>query len=304
MKRAASLLALVVLTACSAQQGVATSPPTTTSVIASGMSSSPPAGATPSTIASRATSTPGRSATSAVPTRTPTATQSSPAPTKPTPTRASSTRTTSTRPTSARPTPTRPTSTTARPTSATIRWDPIPYPESRLTQMADYARRHYGVHTATITPKVIVLHFTESDTWSSVWNLFASNAPNRGEYPGTCAQFVIDKSGVVHQLTPATRMCRHTVGLNHVAIGIEFVQATHGNSSSWADRQILERDAQVEAGLALVRRLQSTYDIPDANVIGHASADDSRYFVEHLGWVNTHTDWQPADVARFVARLH
>ena len=54
---------------------------------------------------------------------------------------------------------------------------------------------------------------------------FASNAANRGEKPGTCAHFVIEKSGKIHQLVPLGVRCRHAIGLNHVSIGIEMVQA-------------------------------------------------------------------------------
>ena len=103
----------------------------------------------------------------------------------------------------------------------------IPYDKTRQDQMAAYAKRHYGIASATLDPKVIVLHFTETDTWEPVRSTFTADSPNRGELPGTCAHFVVDQSGVVHALVPTTVMCRHAIGLNHVAIGIEIVQATH-----------------------------------------------------------------------------
>ena len=56
------------------------------------------------------------------------------------------------------------------------------------------------------------------------------------ELPGTCAHFVIDTDGTIYQLVSTSIMCRHTVGLNYTAIGIEHVGtsdaqilATHGS---------------------------------------------------------------------------
>ena len=34
---------------------------------------------------------------------------------------------------------------------------------------------------------------------------------------------MIDTDGTIYQLVPLTTMCRHTVGLNYTAIGIEHV---------------------------------------------------------------------------------
>lgn len=181
--------------------------------------------------------------------------------------------------------------------------DPIPYPQTRRDQMAAYSQRHYGVASAALTPKVIVLHFTTGDTWQGAWATFAANTTNRGEYPGTCAHYVIDYAGVVHQLVPLTLQCRHTIGLNHVAIGIEIVQSLQGHSSTWAEQQILGRTAQVNAALALVRQLQATYGIGSSDVIGHAMANSHRLFIDKLGWRNDHSDWSVASIATFRSRL-
>ena len=94
-------------------------------------------------------------------------------------------------------------------------------------------------------PRVIVLHFTANNSYSATWNTFASNAANRGEKPGTCAHFVIEKSGKIHQLVPLNVRCRHAVGINHVAIGIEMVQET-GSDARAAARKILNRPKQVD----------------------------------------------------------
>ncbi len=179
----------------------------------------------------------------------------------------------------------------------------IPYSQSRKDQMAAYAKRHYGVATSTLTPKVIVLHFTETDTWEPVRSTFVANVPNRGELPGVCAHFVVDQKGVIRALVPTNVMCRHAIGVNHVAIGIEIVQATHGHTSLWADQQILGRPAQIQAVLGLVRQLQTQFGIAAEDIVGHATANRHRLFLDKQGWRNDHTDWQAPSVAEFRSRL-
>jgi hypothetical protein len=168
--------------------------------------------------------------------------------------------------------------------------------------MAAYSARHYGVDSWRLHPRAIVLHFTASSTYASAHAAFTSDAPNLGEEPGTCAQYVVDQDGTVYEQVPPTIQCRHTIGLNDVAIGIENVQLT-GPSSHWADQQILHRPLQIDADLRLVRWLQAVFHIPTSDVIGHAMANDSPLFHDREGWRNDHTDWQADDVAQFRARL-
>ncbi|MEO6953640.1 MAG: peptidoglycan recognition family protein [Polyangia bacterium] len=178
----------------------------------------------------------------------------------------------------------------------TIVQSPIAYPATRKSEMATYSKNHYGIETYALEPKQIVLHFTATSTYSSAWNTFEGNTMNRGEYPGTCAQFMVDKDGTIHQLVDEAVRCRHTVGLNHVALGIEMVQET-GTGAHWADQQILARPAQIDAVLHLVRWLQHEHGIATTDVLGHAMANQSPYFLDLEGWTNDHTDWQPEDVA-------
>jgi N-acetyl-anhydromuramyl-L-alanine amidase AmpD len=169
--------------------------------------------------------------------------------------------------------------------------------------MAAYALRHYGVATSRLThPRLVVLHFTASSSYPGVHAAFASDTPNNGELPGTCAHFVVDKDGTIYQQAPLDIMCRHAIGVNDRSIGIEMVQET-GPSSSWADQQILARPAQIQSVLALTAWVCSRYGIPVDDVIGHSMVNDSPFFRDNEGWRNDHTDWQPADVARVRAML-
>ena len=179
---------------------------------------------------------------------------------------------------------------------------PIPYPASRQQEMAAYSLRHYGTASWQLMPTMIVLHYTAGGTGASTRAVFAADTVNLGELPGTCAHFVVDQDGTVSQLVPTSIRCRHTIGLNDQAIGIEMVQAG-GSSAAWADRQILDRPAQVGAALALVRSLQAQFGIATTNVIGHARANAAPQFHDLRGWRNDHADWAAADVAEFRSRL-
>lgn len=181
-------------------------------------------------------------------------------------------------------------------------YDPIPYGAVRKKQMARFASRHYGVKDwRQLQVKQVILHFTVSNTYSSIHNWFASSTPagyfpGKAEKPGVCAQFVIDKDGTIYQQVKLTKMCRHTTGLNSTSIGIEFVEMTSAAN-------ILGRPRQLQSGLALVRWLQAKYSISDKDVIGHQMANKSRYFQDNQGWINDHVDWYPSQVRTFRSQL-
>jgi N-acetyl-anhydromuramyl-L-alanine amidase AmpD len=184
-----------------------------------------------------------------------------------------------------------------------IHEDPISYGAHRRAEMAAYSQRHYGDREYRLTnPQVIVLHFTGTDSYASVWSTFDSNAPNMGELPGVCSHYVIEQDGTINELVPPRIRCRHTIGLNYTAIGIEMVQST-GKGSHWADQQILARRPQIRAAVRLVRWLQSRYAITTGEVIGHSMANDDSHFKDREGWVNDHTDWLKRDVKEFRSRL-
>ena len=102
----------------------------------------------------------------------------------------------------------------------------IPFPDKRKQEMRRYAQRHYGIDDYRLrNPKVIVEHFTATDSFSSAWNTFAQDVPDveLHELPQVCSHFIVDRDGTIYQLVSTTIMCRHTVGLNWTAIGIEHV---------------------------------------------------------------------------------
>ena len=115
--------------------------------------------------------------------------------------------------------------------------DPIPFGAKRREETAQYSLRHYGQDTWRLTPHVIVLHFTDGSSYEGAHQLFASDTPNLGELPGDTSHFIIDTNGTIYQQLSTQIRGRHAIGVNWVAIGIEFVQP-QGASSHWADQQI------------------------------------------------------------------
>ena len=175
--------------------------------------------------------------------------------------------------------------------------------------MADYSRRHYGQHTYVLSnPKAIVLHHTDGALWKSAWDYFNSNTAyltpsGKREKPGVSAQFIIDKDGTIYQLMPLSYRARHCVGMNWKSFGIEFVQESAGHSGRWMDRQILKRNKQVNAGLKLVRYLKGRFGIKNTDIVGHATANSSRFFKDLTGIKNGAGDWFAPEVKVFRSRI-
>ena len=178
--------------------------------------------------------------------------------------------------------------------------DPIPFGARRKAEMRAYARRHYGLDTALLKdPRVIVEHVTVTRTFRATFNTFAPDVPDAElhELPGVCSHFVVDRGGKIHQLVPLRLMCRHTVGLNDTAIGIEHV--------GMSDAQVLGDAKQMRASLRLTRWLQAKFGIATENVIGHAESLSSPYHHERVKRLRTqtHGDWVHRDMVVYRREL-
>ena len=92
-------------------------------------------------------------------------------------------------------------------------------------------------------------------------------------------------------------MCRHTVGLNWTAIGIEHV--------GYSDAPGARRPPQMHASLALVRWLRCRFHIEIANVIGHNESLSSPYHHERVAALRTqtHGDFVHADMRVYRTKL-
>jgi len=177
---------------------------------------------------------------------------------------------------------------------------PIPYTAERKADMAAYAKRHYGIDDYRLrNPKVIVEHYTATSAFAPVFDYFSRNEPDPElhELPGVCSHYVIDRDGAIYRLVPASIMCRHTVGLNWTAIGIEHV----GQS----DAQVMGNRRQLAASLRLTRALQGRHGIATRNVIGHNENRQSPYHRERVARLRTqtHQDFPKAVMDGYRRRL-
>ena len=177
-----------------------------------------------------------------------------------------------------------------------VRRTPIPYGERRRAEMRAYARRHYGIDDFRLSrPRVIVQHYTASNSFRAAYDTFARDVPDveLHELPGVCAHYLIDRDGTIHELVPTTIMCRHTVGLNYTAIGIEHVGTSDG--------QVLSNRRQLRGSLRLTRMLQGRYRIRTRDVIGHNESLSSPYHREQVARLRrqTHGDFRRASMNRY-----
>jgi N-acetylmuramoyl-L-alanine amidase len=177
---------------------------------------------------------------------------------------------------------------------------PIPFGHKRKLEMAAYAKRHYGIDGYRLrNPRVVVEHWTAGSSFSSAYNTFAPDQPDveLHELPGVCSHFVIDTDGTIYQLVPVSIMCRHTVGLNYTAIGIEHV----GSS----DAAVLGNRRVLKSSLALTRWLRCRHGIGLKDVIGHNESLSSRYHRERVRSLRTqtHGDMRRASMRVYRSKL-
>lgn len=144
---------------------------------------------------------------------------------------------------------------------------PIIFDEQRIELTKEYLLKRYELDqdTPEITPKMVVLHWTAIPSLKKSFEAFnRSTLPNwRPDLVNVSglnvsSHFLVDQDGTIYRLMPETTMARHTIGLNHCAIGIENVGGTEGLPLT---------KQQLKSNIYLVNYLASKYDID--YVIGH-----------------------------------
>ena len=167
--------------------------------------------------------------------------------------------------------------------------------------MAAYSKRHYGVRQWRLKkPRQIVEHVAVAASVGQVINAFRANRPDPefGELPNVCAHFVVSGAGRVYQLVPVRIRCRHVVGLNHVAIGIEH--------TGFRDGDVLGNRRQMRASVRLTKWLRCRYGIRLRDVIGHRESLRSRFHRELVPSMKhqTHGDFRHTSMRRYRKALH
>jgi N-acetylmuramoyl-L-alanine amidase len=177
---------------------------------------------------------------------------------------------------------------------------PIPFGPKRKREMAAYSERHYGHRAWRLRhPHVIVEHMAQASTAAAVHSAFAPDVPDveLGELPNVCAHFVISSSGRIYRLVNLRTRCRHTVGLNWTAIGIEHTG--FGDSDALGDRR------QLRASLRLTQYLRCRFGIRVHDVIGHHESLSSPYHHELVPSLRhqTHGDWRHSSMRVYRRKL-
>jgi beta-N-acetylhexosaminidase len=176
----------------------------------------------------------------------------------------------------------------------------IPFPQKRKDEMRAYARRHYGINSYVLArPKVIVEHVAVASSAAGTRNTFVPDRPDPElhELPGTCAHFVVDRDGTIYQLVSVKLMCRHAVGLNYAAIGIEH--------AGFKDGDVLGNRRELAASLRLTAWLKCRYGIRLSNVIGHNESLSSPYHRERVARLRsqTHGDMSHSSMRTYRRKL-
>jgi N-acetyl-anhydromuramyl-L-alanine amidase AmpD len=139
----------------------------------------------------------------------------------------------------------------------------------------------YGISQsdASISPEMVVVHWTEIPDLEKSFNAFYENKlpdwrpdlKNAGPL-NVSAQFLIDREGKIYRLMPEKTMARHVIGLNHCAIGIENVGGTEETPLT---------GEQLRSNVKLIKYLKKNYPaIP--YVIGHY---EYTLFEDHPLWL-------------------
>jgi N-acetylmuramoyl-L-alanine amidase len=186
-----------------------------------------------------------------------------------------------------------PAATTSAVTKPPIHKMLIPYPQKRKREMAAYSKHHYGQYKWRLNnPQLIVEHYAVAGSIGAIFSTFRPDTPDVEfhELPGVCSHFAVAASGAVYKFVPPTIRCRHVVGLNYTAIGIEHV--------GFSDQDILNRPAQLNGSLQFTQWLRCRFGIPVNQVIGHNESLSSPFYKEldprFQG--QTHGDWNHADM--------
>lgn len=150
---------------------------------------------------------------------------------------------------------------------------PIIWNAEREVLTQAYLRHHHGgafdgtaQQDSHMVPRMVVVHWTAGPSLKSARNTFLQTTQQRSRRRAhwnllnLSSHFLVDRDGTIVQLMETDRVGRHTIGLNHLAIGIENV----GDRDNWP----LTR-SQVEANASLVRWLAAKHPTL-THLIGHS----------------------------------
>jgi len=159
---------------------------------------------------------------------------------------------------------------------------PIVFDDTRKQLTQEYIHSHYGIQTQdiSITPKIIVIHWTAMNDFNRSYQRFTepvlpSDRPDiqKASALNVSAHFMVTRDGTVYRLMDETTMARHIIGLNYSSIGIENVGGQN-NKENLTDRQL-------DANKELIHYLKTKYPSIEY-LIGHFEYTN---FVNHALWL-------------------
>lgn len=151
---------------------------------------------------------------------------------------------------------------------------PIPYSPKRTQLSIQYLKERYNIirNKPTIDPVMIVLHYTDGGSASSIYNYFSSDTieatrkfNKKASLLNVSSHYLIDRDGRVYHLVPDTLFARHIIGLNHCSIGIENI----------GSKKYPLTNQQVESNAKLIRYLSKKHNIEF--LIGHSEYEVFRH---------------------------
>jgi N-acetylmuramoyl-L-alanine amidase len=161
----------------------------------------------------------------------------------------------------------------------------ITYDQERIDLSLRYLNDRHDIEAESviIEPKMVVLHWTVIPNVEKTFDAFnPSTLPSARENITSASalnvssQYLVDRDGTIFKLMPENYFARHTIGLNHCAIGIENIGS--------ADEPLTA--SQLEANEQIIRYLKDKYDI--SYVIGHY---EYKLFQYHPLWKETDPDY-------------
>jgi N-acetyl-anhydromuramyl-L-alanine amidase AmpD len=138
---------------------------------------------------------------------------------------------------------------------------PIAFGPERIAMTKEYIKTHYGkrVNDITITPKIILLHWTAEMGFDASFKrlqpqklLTDRKDIAKASLLNVSSQFLVSRDGTIYRLMPENWMARHVIGLNYSSIGIENVGGKGNKKDDLTP-------AQVQANIDLVQYLKAKY---------------------------------------------
>ncbi len=147
---------------------------------------------------------------------------------------------------------------------------PIDFGSERIAMTKEYIKSHYGktVNDITITPKIILLHWTAEMSFDKS---FKRLQPQRlltdrkdiakASQLNVSSHFMVARDGTIYRLMPENWMARHVIGLNYSSIGIENIGGKDNKAEDLTP-------AQLKSNIDLVYYLKAKYPSIEY-MIGH-----------------------------------